>query len=253
MKRLTLLPILGCLLTALLFLPLPATAKGGYKSASAGSCHVVVLKEDGTLWGWGANWAGQLGDGPTTSRTSPVKILDGVKQVSAGGNSTMAILNDGTLWGWGGNLSGQLGDGTKTNCERPVKILDGVKQISAGPFNTMAILNDGSLWGWGVNYTGQLGDGTTTSRTRPVKILDGVKLVSGGAGNNISHTMAILNDGSLWGWGDNEFGQLGDGTKTERHRPVKIAENVKDVACGISYTIYITENGELMECGKLIW
>ena len=96
---------------------------------------------------------------------------------------------------------------------------------------------------------GELGDGTDTNRTRPVKILDGVRQVSAG----YSRTMAILNDGSLWGWGRNKYGQIGDGTTTDRTRPVKIAEKVKDVACGYFYTIYITDAGELMECGKLIW
>ena len=147
MKRLTLLPILGCMLTAILCLPLTATAKGGYKSVSVGEKHVMVLKEDGTLWGWGRNLYGELGDGTTTERTRPVKILDGVRQVSAGDFCTMSIFDDGTLWGWGSNGYGELGDGTTTKCNRPIKILDGVKQVSAEGAYTMAILNDGTLWG----------------------------------------------------------------------------------------------------------
>ena len=250
MKRLTLFPILGCLLSALLCLPLTATAKGRYKSVSAGHGNVMVLKEDGTLWGWGLNAYGELGDGSTTNRKRPVKILDGVRQVSAGDFCTMAILDNGTLWGWGSNWYGYLGDGTTTKRKRPVKILDGVRQVSAGKEQTMAILNDGTLWGWGDNTFGQLGDDGTKigyPRLRPVKILDGVSQVS----VSNSHTMAILDDGTLWGWGDNTIGQLGDGTTTTRTRPVKIADNVKDVACNGWYTIYITEDGELMECGKL--
>ena len=145
MKRFTLLSILGCMLTALLCLPLTATAKGGYKSVSVGEKHVMVLKEDGTLWGWGRNLYGELGDGTTTERTRPVKILDGVKQVSAEGAYTMAILNDGTLWGWGVNNKGQLGDGSITNRNRPIKIAEGVRDVACGNSYTIYITKDGEL------------------------------------------------------------------------------------------------------------
>lgn len=145
MKRLTLFPILGCLLSALLCLPLTATAKGGYKSVSAGHGNVMVLKEDGTLWGWGLNAHGELGDGSTTNRKRPVKILDGVRQVSAGDFCTMAILDNGTLWGWGSNGYGELGDGSITNRNRPIKIAEGVRDVACGNSYTIYITKDGEL------------------------------------------------------------------------------------------------------------
>ena len=155
MKRLTLLHILGCLLSALLCLPLTATAKGGYKSVSAGSYHVMVLKEDGSLWGWGYNGVGQLGDGSENSRTRPVQILDGVRQVSTVGNYTMAILNDGSLWGWGLNNEGQLGDGTDIYRTRPVKIAEKVRSVACGSVYTIYVTDAGELmecgkleWPW---------------------------------------------------------------------------------------------------------
>jgi hypothetical protein len=147
----------------------------GVAQVSAGGRHTMAIKKDGSLWAWGWNYYGQLGDGTKTEKTTPVKIMDGVTQVSAGDSHTMAIKKDGSLWAWGYNSSGQLGDGTTKEKATPVKVMDGVTQV-AGDLHTMAIKNDGSLWAWGNNWNGVLGDGTAstiTHRTTPVKIMDG--------------------------------------------------------------------------------
>ncbi len=212
---------------------------------SIGTDHCFVIKSDGTLWGWGNNQNGQLGDGTTTERHSPVKIMDGVRSVSAGTHHSIAIKDDGSLWAWGYNELGQLGDATTTERHSPVKIMDGVKSVSAGGSYSIVIKDDGSLWSWGDNYWGQLGDGTTTSRYSPVKIMDGVRSVSAGC----SHCIVIKDDGSLWAWGDNGSCQLGDGTTTGKNSPVKIMDGVRSVSAGMHHSIAIKEDGSLWGWG----
>jgi len=202
-------------------------------SVSAGWAHTMYVKADGTLWGMGWNYYGQLGDGTTTDRPSPVQIATNVASVSTGEYYTMFVKNDGTLWGMGSNWLGQLGDGTTTDRQSPVQIATNVASVSAGGRHTMFVKNDDTLWGMGSNSSGQLGDGTTTDRQSPVQIATNVASVSAGGGFLIiSHTMFVKNDGTLWGMGNNSSGQLGDGTTTDRPSPVQIATNVASVSAG---------------------
>ena len=185
---------------------------------AAGGGHSLVILDDGSLWAWGGNSFGRLGDGTTIDRHTPVHIMDDVAAVSAGSFHTLAITTDGSLWAWGGNWDGQLGDGTTTARRTPVHIMDDVVAVSAGSWHTLAITTDGSLWAWGRNWDGQLGDGTTIDRHTPVHIMDDVVAVSAGG----SYTLAITTGGSLWAWGSNEFDQLGGGTTIARHTPMNI-------------------------------
>jgi len=154
--------------------------------------------------------------------------MEDVVAVSVGQDHTMAIKADGSLWAWGWNGQGQLGDGTTENRYTPVRIMEDVAMVSAGRDHTAAIKTDGSLWVWGLNDRGQLGDGTTTRRLEPVHIMDDVAAVaaSGITGAFAHHTLAVKTDGSLWAWGANTNGQLGDGTTEDRHSPVHIMDNV---------------------------
>ena len=176
MKRGILIIILVILGIVCCLQPCNAQQTGGYKSVSAGYWHIMVLKNDGSLWGWGANGTGQIGDGTNSDRSSAVKILDNVQSMSTGSSHTFAIKNDGTLWGWGWNSCGQLGDGTTIDRNRPVMVLDNVCQVATGISYTLALKNDGTLWGWGCNEYGQLG--SQNSGSVPKKILDDVKQVS---------------------------------------------------------------------------
>jgi len=162
--------------------------------AVSAESHSAAVKADGSLWLWGSNFIGQIGDNTTTDRHIPVKIMDDVIAVSSGMFYTTAIKADNTLWAWGGNQYGQLGDGTKRGRKAPVKIMDDVIQVSAGESHTMAIKKDGSLWAWGVNSNGQLGATKIPKQSIPTKIMDDAAYVSAGSG----HTMAIKKDGSLW-------------------------------------------------------
>ena len=120
----------------------------------------------------GNNFAGQLGDGTTTSRATPVQVagLTGIIQISANFAQSFAVKSDGTLWAWGYNADGELGDGTTTSRATPVQVLAGATQVSAGRNHTLAVKSDGTVWTWGYNAYGQLGDGTTMDRHAPVQV-----------------------------------------------------------------------------------
>ena len=217
-----------------------STLIGGLRS------HTMVIKTDGSLWAWGDNDRGQLGNNTAISRHAPVKIMDDVVSVSAGGSFSMAIKTDGSLWGWGENGRGQLGDGTAITRFRPERLLENVVAVTAGADYTMAITSDGKLWGWGQNQRGQLGDGTTTNRFSPVNILSGVSAVSAGT----DHTVAIKTDGSLWAWGRNNHGSLGNNTMDNSHVPLKILDDVVAASAGDGYTIAIKTDGSLWAWGS---
>ena len=235
---------------------------------SAGDRHSLLVWTDGTLWAWGDGDYGKLGDGKEESRSKPVQIGENKdwKQISAGEFHSLGIKSNGTLWAWGSNADGELGDASNVNQQAPVQIGSDTdwNVISAGGRYSMAIKTDRSLWGWGANYTGQLGDGTTDNRTVPTRIgedTDWVFVETGPAlhqrrnwPEKSSHTLAIKSDGSLWAWGDNVFRQLGDGTSTERHTPVRIDSYVGSVwiraSAGYEHTIALDSGGMLWAWGN---
>ena len=182
-----------------------------------------VIKADNSLWAFGRNGSGQLGDGTLNDRTSPVHILDSVADVIPCGDMTYALKTDGALYAWGRNDGAAhfLGDGTTENRLSPVRIMEDV--VSVHPFSsyTFAINAKGELWGWGYNANGELGDGSVTDRTSPVRITDGVR--------SVRERLIIKNDDSLWYIGtyspDQESGLVDRAPK-----PVKLAEGVASFA-----------------------
>jgi len=214
--------------------PAPERIKGDVISVSIGRSFVMVLKNDGSLWTWGRNEAGQLGDARVGvdwqewDNSSPdfVKIMDGVVAISAGHHHAMAIREDGSLWTWGANNSGQLGNGTVTSSWNvsnytPTRIMDDVVYISAGDSSSAAIKTDGSLWIWGQNSIGRPRYSTEMiNRHYPERILDDVALVSCRA--------LIKTDGSMWAWGRTSLGSISamfDKT-SEVYEPIQIMEDV---------------------------
>ena len=192
------------------------TFAGGtnWKQVSSGHSHTAAIKTDGTLWIWGYNFSGPLGNNTTTEKSTPVTTFAGGtnwKQVSSGGSHTAAIKTDGTLWTWGLGSSGRLGDNTTTSKSTPVTTFAGGtnwKQVSAGFNHCAAIKTDGTLWTWGYGGEGQLGDNTATNKSTPVTTFAGGtnwKQVS----TSREHCAAIKTDGTLWTWGLGTSGQLG--------------------------------------------
>ena len=233
--------------------PVQTVAFGtNWKQVSCGNNHAVAIKTDGTLWTWGYNFYGNLGDNTATSKSSPVQTIafgTNWKQISCGSEYNAAIKTDGTLWVWGYNLSGQLGDNTATNKSSPIQTITGGtnwKQAACGLNHTASIKTDGTLWLWGANASGQLGDNTTAAKSSPVQTVSfGTNWKQVACGS--SHTAAIKTDGTLWSWGNNPSGQLGNNTVTTRSSPVQTSAygtNWKQVSCGDSHTAAVT-NGDI--------
>jgi alpha-tubulin suppressor-like RCC1 family protein len=228
-----------------------------WAKVAAGAVHTVALKSDGTLWTWGDNSSGQLGDGTTTGITSPIQVGAGTNWVAvdAGYDHTVALKSDGTLWAWGSNSYGALGDGTTTIRKSPVQALGGPnwRTITAGDYYTAARRVDGTLWAWGYNSEGQLGDGTSTDRNSPVQVGVDHNWVSAaaGAGSWGSHTAALRSDGTLWTWGDNGSGELGDGTNMSSYFQGQVGSDTdwKAVSVGRGSTIALKSGNDVWAWG----
>jgi alpha-tubulin suppressor-like RCC1 family protein len=228
------------------------TVAGGnnWKQVSAGQA-VGAIKSDGTLWTWGLNSFGSLGDNSTTNRSSPVQTVAGGnnwKQVSSSAESMAAIKLDGTLWTWGQNT----GDSIAQRSSPAQTVAGGTtwKFVAVGK-SSAAIKTDGTLWTWGDNSYGGLGDNTVTYRSSPVQTVAG--------GNNwktvsalFDHIAAIKTDGTLWVWGKNNFGQLGDNTQVDKSSPVQTVaggNNWKSVSAGSANTAAVKSNGTIWAVG----
>jgi len=262
----------------------------GVPTMAAGVSTSFVIKDDSTLWAWGNNGYGQLGDGTRTARKSPVKVLSNVASIAYGEGHTLAVKKDGTLWGWGNNWGGQVGDRTKKNKLSPVQVtgMTGVVAVAAGWSHSLALKTDGTLWAWGCIDLHLFG-GEDEFNSIPVKVMDGVISVAAAADQTLAiktggslwafgadnwgnitelpkeliasgvtaiaagwtHSLAIKDDGSLWAWGLNNVGQLGDGTKTNSLVPKKIIDaDVKAIAAYDDTSFAVLEDGTLLGWGK---
>lgn len=218
---------LGLLTTVNRSEPVKVGADTNWSKLSAGSSFTIAIKNDGTLWSWGNNATGRLGLllTATANRSSPVQIgtRSDWTQISSGFSHTIALRSNNTLWAWGGNTNTQLGISVSSARSSPVQV--GARsdwtQVAAGGINSYGIRSDGTLWAWGANGDGQLGRNNTLSQGSPVQV--GTRSdwtqVKSGTGNSV---LAIRSDNTLWGWGLNTSGQLGDGTTTTRSSPVQI-------------------------------
>ncbi|WP_051250475.1 fibronectin type III domain-containing protein [Paenibacillus harenae] len=213
----------------------------------AGGRHTFALNENGTVWAWGSNERGQLGEGSTSESSTPVQVqgLSSVTAIALGESHSLAIKSDGTVWAWGSNDYGQLGDGSTTERHTPIQVEDlgSVIGIAANYAQSLALKSDGTVWAWGNNASGQLGDGTTIDRYTPVQVqgLDSVIAVS--AGN--PHSLALKNDGTVWAWGRNDIGQLGNGSSIDSVTPVQVQglSSVAAIASGWHHNLAIKSDG----------
>lgn len=242
-------------------------------ATACGANHSLALCADGTLAAWGANSDGQLGDGATGQSLIPVAVdLSGafagktIVAIAAGSSHSLALCSDGTLVGWGSNSISQLGNIGAPRSLVPVAIEDRgvltgreIIAIAAGSVHNLALCADGTLAAWGGNHNGQLGDGGISNSLLPVAVgagglLDGRKVVAIAAAQN--HNLAVCDDGTLFAWGINTNGQLGDQSKTTRLSPVLVnpvgalaGKKPVSVAAGYNHSIALCADGSLAAWG----
>jgi len=285
--------------------PVQVAISGGVDLISAGEGqqgHALVRKRDGSLWTWGSNASGELGDGAILERSTPTRVpgLNGITAIAAGDVHTLALAADGTVWSWGENLDGQLGDGTPVGRSTPAlvpglsgvnaisaghghnlarrgdgtlvswghnsngqlgrdfnsigfTVLTGVRDFSAGGEHSVAVRDDGTVWAWGSNGSGELGDGTLIGRSVPTPVpgLANVIAVSAGSYYYTPYTLALKSDRTVWAWGDNSAGQLGDGTTTSRSRPAQVSglNDVVEISAGGAYALARKSDGSVWAWG----
>ncbi|MEY2506446.1 MAG: hypothetical protein QOH01_775 [Verrucomicrobiota bacterium] len=272
------------------------------KSVTAGERHLAVLAEDGTVWAWGDNANGQLGDGTTASRMVPLTIpnLTDVISVKAGAAHMLALLEDGTVVAWGDNSYGQLGAGDQTPSLAPQAIhllaavhkiaagyqssvalkedgtvwtwgyqrydngqnlftatptsvpkFDGVIDVAAGYEHVVAVRSDGTVWAWGSNYANQIGNGNPWWQYQDVPFhVPNLPPISKVA-SAYDHTLAVATNGTVWAWGYNSNGQLGDGTTEARQTPVQVVglTDVISIATAYSFSIAMKSDGTVWAWG----
>jgi alpha-tubulin suppressor-like RCC1 family protein len=219
-------------------------AAGGLNQSAFANTYGLALTSQGTVWAWGDNRHGQLGDATTQARAEPVRVEGlsdvGVVAVEAGGRHSLALTADGQVWAWGGDDNRQLGNSAETETRQttlqgvpisstryrstplPVTGLDDVEAIAAGGSHNLALTADGTVWGWGANNRGQLGNGQPTGgQEEPTAVVDPA---DGGAFGDVealaagaSHSLALRRDGSVWAWGYNNHGELGNGVSTTQN------------------------------------
>ncbi len=214
---------------------------------------VTAITENGDLYCWGENEYGKAGNGTTEYQYTPVKVLNNVKSVNEKSNTMTAITENGDLYCWGYNEYGQAGNGATEEQLTPVKVLDNVKSVNKYYETMAAITENGDLYCWGYNNYGKAGNGTTENQLTPVKVLDNVKSIDS-YGKSDSLITAITENGSLYCWGYNEYGQVGNGKEGYNEEedepelqltPFKVLDNVKSVKEQNGITTAITENGDL--------
>jgi alpha-tubulin suppressor-like RCC1 family protein len=228
-----------------------------FTAVSASFGHTLALKADGTVWAWGQNGSGQLGDGTTEQRNSPVNVLNltNVVGIAAAGGSSFAVLADGTLMVWGSNARGAFGNGNTGNSGEYVTVpqavpnMSNVIAISSEVLHYVALKADGTVWAWGTNDRGQVGNGTVSASNTaiplPTQVLSGAIAVA--AGSNISG--AVMGDGTIRMWGYNLYGAMGNGTKTETGclcvpTPTQSSiTNVRQISIGASHVAAVKTDG----------
>ena len=222
------------------------------KSIYCGEDCTLMLKNDGTLWGTGYNNNGKLGLGNTTNRYTFTKITNDVKSASCGYYHTFMLKNDGTLWGCGENTYGQLGLGKtasqETTFTQVTTNADNVKSVYCGGRFTLILKNDGTLWTCGHNGYGQLGLGDASSQTTFTQVTTNVDNIKSIYCGSYYCSFILKNDNTLWGCGNNNYGQLSLENTSYKTIFTKIINGVKMVYCGMYHTIILKNDGTLWGC-----
>lgn len=228
------------------------TAFNDVTAFAAGGNHSLAVRNNGSVWAWGDNNSGQLGNMHLVTHHLPVPVpgLWGVSSVAAGLNHSLALKTDGTAWAWGDNSSGQLGNGSSTNSAtpHPVTALTGITALAAGSGHSLALKDDGTVWAWGSNSSGQLGTGSLTDSSFPAMVrgLSGVRAIAAGH----SHSLALKEDGTVWAWGNNHQGQLGSFLH-DQLLPVRVPgiSMATALAAGDNHSLALCSDGSLWGWG----
>ena len=243
------------------------TIAGGtdWKLVASGYHNTLAIKNDGSLWAWGSNNHGSLGDGTTNDTNMPIQIGEDKNWSKLGaGNAywdaSAAIKTDGTLYLWGYGGYGSLGNENTDDVSSPIQTVAGGtdwKQVSRAWDHTGAIKTDGTLWMWGNNETGSLADGTTDNKSSPVQTICGgnnwSQVSCNGYDSTTAFAAAIKVDGTLWTWGYNGYGQLGDGTTDSKSSPIQTmagGTNWKYVSCGGGHIVAAKTDGTIWAWGS---
>ena len=251
-------------------------------SLTGGGWHALAISYDCTVWTWGYNTSGQLGTDTTPDTAIPTKVvgadgtgyLSDVIAVSGGDEHSLALKNDGTVWAFGDNGQGQLGDGTFTLSGIPVQVsgLTDVVAIEANSYQSFALKSDGTVWGWGDDWYYQLGAASTDTCTNwdcpyPIQVAgpggtgfltDVIEVAAG-----YFHTLALKSDGTVWSWGDESYGELGQGFNSQSQFPVQVCEvystgcdtplsNVIHIAAGSYHSFAVKSDGTVWAWGDNI-
>jgi alpha-tubulin suppressor-like RCC1 family protein len=231
---------------------------GNWQTLSGGSQHSIGLTTAGTIWAWGTNSSGQLGDGTTVNTSSPVSVVGGITdwcQVSAGQIHNLGLTNYGEAWAWGSGANGRLGDNSVTAKSSPVLVVGGFTdwcQIAAGSTHSLGLRTNGTVWAWGSGVNGRLGDDTTISKLSPVSVVGGFtdwSQVSAG----IDHSLAVRQNGTVWAWGYNGAGRLGDNSIAAKSSPVSVVGDITNwcqASAGGCHSLAVTSSGEAWAWGS---
>jgi alpha-tubulin suppressor-like RCC1 family protein len=236
--------------------PAPVPGLRGVAAIAAGGQVSVALRTDGSLWVWGNNDRGQLGLGVAGGPSFAARQVPGlgaVRRVASGPDSSFAIGDDGRVWSWGANTSGRLGDGTiqARSTPGPAPWFANALDVTSVFTHTMVLMPDGGVVAWGQNARGQLGDGTTTTRNTPGPVpVPGV--VTAITSSSAPASYAVLSDGTLWAWGANGAGNLGNGTMQDQSTPVQVPglAAVRAVAAGDQHALALLQNGTVWAWGQ---
>jgi len=239
-------------------IPVKVSNLKGVTAIAGGDFHSLALKNDGTVWAWGNNFDSELGNGTYKNSKVPIQVpgLANITAIAGAGLHSLALKNDGTVWVWGGNFRGLLGNGTSTitNSNIPIKVsgLTGITTIAAGFLHFLALKSDGTVWTWGDDFGGQLGNGARTSTISniPVQVLGLTDIIAIAGG--FWHSLALKKDGTVWAWGDNNYGQLGNGTYTRTNIPGQVSglEGVIAIASGAWHSLALKKDGTVWAWGS---
>ena len=214
----------------------------------AGMQFSQVLKEDGTLWVWGRNDAGAVGNGSNFNVNSPVKVLENVVYTEAGGLTSAAITGSGELYMWGFNCYGQLGNGSVKDSNKPIYLWSGVEKVVTSGYHTLALTDMGYLYSCGMNWSGELGIGQKNQYKWTFQyVMKNVKDIAASDGL----TLIVTNDNELYTCGAGHKGQLGNGYITNYYStPQKVMDNVKKVAAFSNASLVLKNDGTLWTFGS---